>query len=144
MEISTEKNLKITEPDTLHSLIDFLTEKINAENTQDDAYSFAFCIKDEDQQIIAGCNGSVMFGEIYTELLWIHPQYRHQGLGRKLMEHVHQYGQNQRCRMATVATMDFQNARLFYEKLGYVCEFERTGYTNNATCSFLRKSLEQP
>jgi ribosomal protein S18 acetylase RimI-like enzyme len=72
----------------------------------------------------------------------VHPQYRHQGLGRKVMEHVHQYGQNHYCRMATVATMDFQHARAFYEKLGYVCDFERLGYANGATAVFMYKPLD--
>lgn len=136
--------IQMLEPpsDEVYPLIDFLTEKINVESPmQANAYPFAFCIKDEKDNIVAGCNGSVVFGVIYTDQLWVHPEYRHQGLGRKVMEHVHQYGQSRDCRMATVTTMDFQNARTFYEKLGYVCDFERAGYANGAIAIFLRKLL---
>lgn len=63
------------------------------------------------------------------------------GLGRKLMEAIHALGIKENCNMATVATMSFQNARMFYEHLGYVCDFERSGYTQNGRCIFLKKLL---
>ncbi len=40
-----------------------------------------------------------------------------------------------------VATMSFQGAKAFYEKLGYVTDFERPGYTQNSSCHFMRKEL---
>jgi GNAT superfamily N-acetyltransferase len=79
---------------------------------------FAFFIRDEKNQIIAGCNGSVIFGSIYTDQLWVHPDHRKNGLGHQLMEAVHDYGRRSGCSMATVATMSFQGAKSFYEKLG--------------------------
>jgi ribosomal protein S18 acetylase RimI-like enzyme len=57
------------------------------------------------------------------------------------MEGVHDYGRENGCSMATVATMSFQNAKAFYEKLGYVVDFERSGYTQNSSCIFLKRSL---
>ena len=48
--------------------IDFLTQKINQETPDfGEAHPFAFFIRDESNQIIAGCNGSVIFGSIYTD-----------------------------------------------------------------------------
>jgi hypothetical protein len=62
--------------------IDFLTQKINQETPEfGEAYPFAFFIRDERNQIIAGCNGSVIFGSIYTDQLWVHPNHRKKGLG---------------------------------------------------------------
>ncbi len=53
--------------------IDFLTHKINEETPEfGEAHPFAFFIRDEKNQIIAGCNGSVIFGSIYTDQLWVH------------------------------------------------------------------------
>ena len=50
--------------------IDFLTHKINQETPEfGSAYSFAFFIRNEKNQIIAGCNRSVIFGSIYTDQL---------------------------------------------------------------------------
>jgi GNAT superfamily N-acetyltransferase len=122
--------------------IDFLTQKINQETPEfGEAHPFAFFIRDERNQIIAGCNGSVIFGSIYTDQLWVHPAHRKNGLGHKLMEAVHDYGRKSECSMATVTTMSFQGAQSFYEKLGYVQDFKRTGYVNGSNCIFMRKAL---
>jgi hypothetical protein len=37
--------------------------------------------------------------------------------------------------------MSFQGAKTFYEKLGYVSDFERQGYTRDSSCIFLKRSL---
>lgn len=122
--------------------IDFLTEKINQETLEyGAAHPFAFCLRDENNQIIAGCNGSVIFGNIYTDQLWVHPDHRNKGLGQQLMESVHDYGRKSGCRIATACTMSFQGALGFYEKLGYVIDFKRHGYTQNSSCYFMRKEL---
>lgn len=122
--------------------IDFLTQKINEETPEfSPAYSFAFFVRDGDEKIIAGCNGSVIFGEIYTDQLWVRPSHRKTGLGRQLMERIHQHGLENGCSMATVSTMSFQGARGFYEKLGYRVDFERQGYEKGSTALFLRKEL---
>ena len=122
--------------------IDFLTQKINQETPDfGSAHPFAFFVRDEHNQIIAGCNESVIFGSMYTDQLWVHPDHRKKGLGHKLMEAVHDYGRKSGCAMATVATMSFQGAKAFYEQLGYVSDFERQGYTQNSSCIFLKRSL---
>jgi GNAT superfamily N-acetyltransferase len=126
--------------------IDFLTAKINQAakilGINKEAYPFAFFTRDDHGTIIAGCNGSVVYGSIYTDQLWVDEQYRGQGLGKQLMQQVHDYGRKIGCTMATVSTISFQNAQSFYEHLGYVCDFERTGYIHDSTCLFLRKSLD--
>lgn len=125
--------------------IDFLTVKINesakALGVEEEAFPFAFFIRDDQGNIIAGCNGSVVYGSIYTDQLWVDEHYRGQGLGKQLMEKVHNYGREIGSTMATVSTMSFQNARSFYEYFGYACDFERAGYVYDSTCLFLRKSL---
>jgi GNAT superfamily N-acetyltransferase len=122
--------------------IDFLTKQINQETQEfGAAYPFAFFMRNDYSQIIAGCNGSVIFGSLYTDQLWVHPNYRKQGMGYKLMEAVHEYGRKSGCSMATIATMNFQGAKIFYEKLGYIVDFERSGYANNSSCIFLKRSL---
>lgn len=122
--------------------IGFLTKKINEEAAAfGSAYPFAFFIRNKTAGIIAGCNGSVVFGAIYTDQLWVHPKHRRSGLGRKLMECAHDYGRKSGCRMSTVATMSFQGVREFYEKLGYRVDFERHGYAGQSSCLFLCKSL---
>lgn len=109
--------------------IHFLTQQINAETPeQGEAYPFAFFIRNDALEIIAGCNGSVIFGAMYTDQLWVHPDHRNQGLGRQLMAQVHDYGREIGCHMATCATMSFQGARQFYETLGYACDIKHLGW----------------
>ncbi|MDF3054988.1 MAG: hypothetical protein K0Q74_895 [Gammaproteobacteria bacterium] len=122
--------------------LDFLTKKINEETSEFGfASSFAFFIRNHVGEIIAGCNGSVIFGNIYTDQLWVHFDHRRAGLGYKLMTRVHDYGRKNGCTMATVATMSFQGAEAFYERLGYVADFTRLGYTKESHCIFLRQDL---
>lgn len=138
--MNDEQQQSILVPDDAD--INFLTQKINAETPQyGTAYPFGFFIRDESDQIIAGCNGSVIYGAIYTDQLWVSPGHRKLGLGRKLMEQVHDQGRKANCKMATAMTMDFQRARSFYERLGYVCDFERHGYVKGSICYFLKKLL---
>ncbi len=35
----------------------------------------------EGSSIVGGCNGSIVYGSIYTDQLWMHPQFRGRGLG---------------------------------------------------------------
>lgn len=124
--------------------LDFLTQKINEETTAyGSAYPFAILVRDEKKSIIAGCNGSIVFGSIYTDQLWVQPAYRKKGLGRQLMEAVHTFGRQQGCTLATVATMSFQVPN-FYQKLGYKVDFSRQGYHKGSTCIFLSKPLNLP
>ncbi|CAL8122622.1 unnamed protein product [Orchesella dallaii] len=135
--------------------IDFLTEKINTEsralNIPGDAYPFGIFLKkrnttsasssEAEAEIVGGCNGSIVYGSIYTDQLWVHPDYRGKGLGKMLMEKVHQLGKRKQCTLATVGTMSFQGAQKFYESLGYQVEFVRDGYVNGATMIYLKKYL---
>ncbi|MBP9791986.1 MAG: GNAT family N-acetyltransferase [Rickettsiales bacterium] len=122
--------------------IDFITEKINKETTEyGEAYPFAFFIRDAKSNIIAGANGYVMYGEIYTDQLWVDKSYRRIGVGKKLMDAIHQYGKKEGCHLATVQTMSFQNAKDFYERCGYVVELERFGYNNKSSCFLLKREL---
>jgi GNAT superfamily N-acetyltransferase len=78
---------------------------------------------------------------VYTDQLWASKKYRKQGIARKIMENVHDYGRNQKCSIATIQTMEFQGAVEFYKKLGYIQDFKRSGYINNCHCIFMKKEL---
>jgi ribosomal protein S18 acetylase RimI-like enzyme len=107
--------------------IEFLTEKINVETQEyGSAHPFSFFIRDTHKQIIAGCNGFVLYGVIYTDQLWVSSDCRCQGLGRKLMAEVETLGRKERCYLATVSTMTFQGVQGFYERIGYGVEYNRS------------------
>jgi len=122
--------------------IDLLTQKINEETSEyGEATSFAFFAYDEDEKMIGGCNGFVLFGEIYIDQLWVDQANRKSGIGKKLMEKVHDYGLLKNCTMVTVTTMSFQGALEFYQKLGYNIDFERKGYYKNSSSFYLSRKL---
>ena len=123
--------------------IDYITNMINQETLEyGEAKPFAFYIRDELEKIIAGANGYIIFGEIYTDQLWIKKEYRCKGLARKLMERVHSLGKAEGCKIAAIKTMSFQCAVGFYEKIGYEKDFERNGYVRGSSCLFFKKDLE--
>lgn len=122
--------------------IDFITKQINQETCEyAEAYPFAFFMRDGDSKIIAGANGFVIYGAIYTDQLWVDKDYRGQGFAKKIMNKVHEFGLLEGCKIATVQTMSFQGAQVFYEKLGYVQDFKRAGYVSGGHCIFMRKTL---
>lgn len=122
--------------------IDFLTKQINEETSEyGHATPFAFFIRDDAGNILAGANGFILYGAVYTDQVWVDTNYRNQGYARKIMDTVHAFGKREGCQIATVQTMSFQGAQRFYEKLGYVQDFKRTGYTQGSACIFMRKAL---
>ncbi|MCA9507651.1 MAG: GNAT family N-acetyltransferase [Myxococcales bacterium] len=122
--------------------ISFLTQNINHETSEHgEAFPFAFFIKDNNKKIIAGANGFVIYGSIYTDQLWVQKEYRGQGYAKEIMENIHKLGRQNNCRIATIQTMNFQNAKKFYESLGYKEDFKRLGYINDSYCIFMKKLL---
>ena len=57
--------------------IDFLTKQINQETSEyGQAYPFAFFMRDDAAEIIAGAYGFVIYGAIYTNQLWVDKDYK--------------------------------------------------------------------
>lgn len=132
---------EITESPSSEDL-EFLTNKINEETPKHgSSHAFAILVRDQSGKIIAGANGSIIFGSIYTDQLWVDSHLRKKGVGKKLMEHVHELGKKSGCTLATVTTMSFQVPD-FYKKLGYKIDFSREGYNTNASCIFMSKTLD--
>jgi GNAT superfamily N-acetyltransferase len=98
-------------------------------------------MRDADSKVIGGANGFIMYGAIYTDQLWVDKEHRRRGIAKKIMAEVHEFGKLEGCTIPTVQTMSFQGAQNFYEKLGYIQDFKRTGYINGSNCIFMRKSL---
>lgn len=122
--------------------IEFLTEKINLDTkSYGEVKTFAFFIKDKDGQIIAGSNAYIIYGVVHTDQLWVHRERRREGLGRKLMESIHEYGRKNGCKIATVNTMSFLEAVKFYKQLGYEQDFVRNGYSHDSSQIFFKKEL---
>lgn len=101
---------------------------------------FAFFVRDAQQKIIGGCNGSTLYGCLYIDQLWVDESIRQQGYGRHLVNAALAFGVEKHCSFATVNTMSWE-ALGFYQKLGFEIEFQRTGFEHGSIFYFLRKSL---
>jgi hypothetical protein len=57
--------------------VEFLTRKLNNETPElGSTQPFSFFIRNNTDEIIAGCNSFVVFGAIYTDQPWVHQDWR--------------------------------------------------------------------
>lgn len=124
---------------------DFLWQKITeiAIRTQGHKQheSFAFFIRDGNNQIKAGCNGFIFYGCLHVDQLWVDESLRGKRYGTALMKAAEDLGREKECLFMTVNTMSWE-ALDFYKKIGFEVEFERRGFDKNSTFYFLRKYLK--
>lgn len=102
---------------------------------------FGFFIRDEQNKIIAGLNFSFFFESVHISYIWVADNHRKKGFARKLMDEVHKLGREKNCKIATLNTFSFQNAEVFYKKMGYKEDFRRPGYTNNSEYVAMSRNL---
>lgn len=102
--------------------------------------SFSIFIKDQKENIVGGVSGTLFFGSLYVDSLWVDIILRHQGWGTKLMHEAENVGRKHGASFVTLNTMDWE-ALPFYQKLGYSIEFTREGYEKESTMFMLRKNL---
>lgn len=101
---------------------------------------FRVFIKDTNGIVLGGASGTIFYGSLYVDMLWLKKELRGQGLGKKLMMEAEKIGREWKCTFATLNTMDWE-ALPFYQKLGYQIEFVREGYSNESKMYMLRKML---
>ena len=102
--------------------------------------AFSIFIKDKKEQVLGGASGTLFYGSLYVDSLWVDKTLRNQGWGTKLMQEAEKIGKEKGARFVTVNTMDWE-ALPFYQKLGYAIEFTREGYDKNSKMFMLRKVL---
>jgi ribosomal protein S18 acetylase RimI-like enzyme len=101
---------------------------------------FSIFIKDQKQNVLGGVSGTIFYGSLYVDTLWIDKTLRYQGWGKKLMHEAEKVGKMRGALFVTLNTMDWE-ALPFYEKLGYSIEFTRKGYEKDSKMFMLRKTL---
>ena len=101
---------------------------------------FRVFIKDSNGTVLGGASGTIFYGSLYVDMLWLKEELRGKGLGKKLMMEAEKIGRERKCIFVTLNTMDWE-ALSFYQKLGYEIEFVRDGYTNESKMYMLRKTL---
>jgi len=106
----------------LSFLEDRLYEFNRAQTGQDDGQLFAFFVRDDAQELVAGIAGWTWAGACEVQQLWVHPAWRGQGYGRKLLDAAEQEARGRGCQVVLIASYSFQ-APAFYQKHGYQLEW---------------------
>ena len=116
------------------------TRAYNATFTDEDVRSLCVFIRDAEEHIIGGLTAKTYWEYLEIQFLWVHEDYRDQGLGSELMVAAEAEARRRACKHAFLDTLSFQ-ALGFYKKLGY-SEFGRlSGFSGQHDRHFLRKAL---
>jgi len=94
----------------------------------------------EGEKLMACVCVQIFWGQLHIKYMIVEEPYRNQGLGRTMMENAFEFGRTRGCTFAFVETLNFQ-APEFYQKLGFVVELERLGYTKGSSFFYMRKEL---
>jgi GNAT superfamily N-acetyltransferase len=70
------------------------------------------------EELVAALTGATVWSWLSIDVLWVTPELRGQGYGRRLVSEAESLAHGRGCRHARLDTFDFQ-ARTFYEELGY-------------------------
>ena len=73
---------------------------------------------DENGNTIGGILGGTYWGWMYVDILWVHEDYRKQGIGSKLLSMAEQEAIRRGCHHVHLDTMSWQ-APEFYQRHGY-------------------------
>jgi ribosomal protein S18 acetylase RimI-like enzyme len=127
--------------------LQFLDDQINDYNmAQTGYYDFqwlAIFVHDSEQAIIAGITGFTWGGSCKINALWVQPNLRGQGVGKRLLETAEQEARARGCHVVVLESHSFQ-APDFYQKLGYTVAGVRPDYPYGHADYFLYKRLAYP
>jgi len=99
-------------------LEDRLYEHNCAQTEQEDGQLFAFFVRNEQQEIVAGISGWTWAQACEIRDLWVHPTLRGQGYGQSLLKSAEQEAHLRGCKVILINSYSFQ-APAFYQKNGY-------------------------
>jgi len=107
----------------LQFMEDRLYEFNSSQIEQDDGQLFAFFIRNDQREIVAGLSGWTWAHACEIQTLWVQASWRGQGLGRRLLESAEREAQVRGCEVILISSYSFQ-APTFYEKFGYKLEWQ--------------------
>lgn len=96
--------------------------------------------KDEQDKCVGGVTGTIFYGSLYVDTLWVDKSVRRIGLGSRILSEMEKVGRSNGAKFVTLNTMDWE-ALPFYQKQGYSIEFTREGYSKDSKMYMLRKNL---
>lgn len=101
--------------------------------------TFTVLLRDDDGAIRGGARGFLRMGAVEVRGVWLDPDLRRTGLGRRLMERLEHEARSRGASSALLDTYEFQ-ARAFYEACGY-CVFATFDYPTGLRRFYLTKRL---
>lgn len=126
---------------------DYIDDKIVKFNsnqvpfTQSEQFINIDYVVKENDVIIAGITSILYCWKcLYIDTLWVDDNYRHRGLGSKLLKQVEMHAKELGCKLAHLDTFDFQ-ALGFYLKHGYVTFGKLEDCPEGHTRHYLKKIL---
>ena len=111
-----------------------------AQSHIDKGQNLTIFVRDPQEQLIAGIVGWIWGQCLEINYLWVHPDLRGQGCGKRLMQTLEQEAQTLGCCTAVVDTYSFQ-APQFYQQLGYKVFGSVDDYPSSCQKLFLKKRL---
>lgn len=103
--------------------IDFVNNslaKFNDEKAGPDNHQLLNIVEyDNENNVIAGILGGTYWGWMHIDILWVAENFRHKGLGSKLLKAAEEEAVRRGCHSAHVDTMSWQ-APVFYERNDYI------------------------
>jgi GNAT superfamily N-acetyltransferase len=122
----------------------FLEDRLyeyNVEQTGvDNGQWLAIFIRDDQQTIRAGVEGWTWCGSCYLRHVWVHLDWRGQGVGTKLLQATEQEAITRGCQQIVLESFSFQ-APGFYQKLGFEVFAVLEGHPRGHRNYYLRKRL---
>ena len=115
-------HLFVVESDPASYVLRYLEEQINQHNINVTGFAdyrpLAMFVQDTANRLIAGISGYTWAGCCEIAFLWVHPDYRQMGYGRKLLQTAETEAIQRACQLVVLSSYSFQ-APDFYQKLGY-------------------------
>jgi GNAT superfamily N-acetyltransferase len=122
----------------LQFMEDQLYEFNTVQTGKDDGQLFAFFVRNEQQEIVAGLSGWTWAQACEIQTLWVHPAWRTQGYGRDLLEAAEQEARARGCNVILISSYSFQ-APAFYQKHGYELAWQLNDFPPGHQHCFLVK-----
>jgi len=124
--------------------IEYVSQQFRAYNDQQSGVfpskELHFFAYDPDGQIIAGLAGSIFWGWLHVDTLWVAESYRNHGLGAALMDQAEAEAIAMDVHQAFLESTDFQ-AVGFYEKRGYQIFAQLENQPPGHICYYMKKIL---
>jgi len=108
----------VPSPEEQQFLEDRLYEFNRDQTGQDDGQLFAFLLRDDRREIVAGLSGWTWAHACEIRTLWVHPSLRGRGHGRALLASAEEEARARGCKVILIVSYSFQ-APAFYQRCGY-------------------------